>query len=121
MRELAKSQHVSVKGNPFIHFTEFDVTDDMIDCRDSGLWSGWRVLDPFKTGQNTPIVIPLDQAVHSIAISGDRCPNETSKTIFKFLRFLYRFAAPANRFVECRSCVVHAQRDVADAIAMGCD
>src|SRR6267378_4740434 len=119
--ELAKSHYVSVKGDPFIHFTELDVADDMIDCCDSGFGSRRWVLNPFKTRQDTPIVIPLDEAVHSVAIGGDRCPNETSKTILKFLRFLHGLAAAASRFVECRSRVMHAQRDVVDAIAMGCD
>src|SRR5882757_9193661 len=119
--KLAKSHYVSVKGDPFIHFTELDVCDDMINCRDSGFGSRWRVLNPFKTRQDTPVVIPLDKAVHSVAIGGDCCPNETSKTIFKFLRFLHGFAAAASRFVECRSRVMHAQRDVVDAIAMGRD
>ena len=119
--ELAKSHYVSVKGDPFIHFTKLDVADDMIDCRDSGFGSGWPILNPFKTWQDTPIVIPLDKAVHSVAIDGDRCSNETSKTICKFLRFLHGLAAAASRFVECRSRVMHAQRDVVDAIAMGCD
>src|ERR1700730_2103909 len=121
MGELAKSHYVSVKCDRFVHFTELDIADDMIDCRDSGLGSGWRVFNPLKAWQDTPIVIPLDKAVHRVAIGGDRCPNETSKTIFKFLRFLQGFAAAASRFVECRSRVMHAQRDVADAIAMGGD
>src|SRR5258708_1917335 len=116
--ELAKSHYVSVKGDPLVHFTELDIADDMIDCRDSGFRSGWRVLNPLKTRQDTPIIIPLDKAVHSVAIGGDGGPNETSKTIFKFLRFLHGFAASSGCFVECRSRVMHAQRNVADAIAM---
>src|SRR5260370_29493789 len=93
----------------------------MVDRCDSGIGSGWRLLDLFKTGQDTAIVVPLDEAVHGVAVGRYRCSDDTYKAVFEFLRFLHDFAAAADRFVKSCSRVVHAQCDVANAIAMGRD
>src|SRR5260370_27130164 len=93
----------------------------MVDRCDSGIGSGWRLLDLFKTGQDTAIVVPLDEAVHGVAVGRYRCSDDTYKAVFEFLRFLHDFAAAADRFVKCCSRVAHAQSDVANAIAMGRD
>src|SRR5258708_33808780 len=57
--ELAKAHYVAVKGDPFIHFAEFYVADDMLDRCDSCIGSGLRLLYLLKTRQVTALLSPL--------------------------------------------------------------
>src|SRR5438445_516776 len=72
--QLCEAENTFVEGDPFVHFAQFDIPNDVVNGSKARWTSTTRYVcsDGTETGEKcAPVVLTLDEGVNGLAIGGN--------------------------------------------------